>query len=247
MKTVALFIPCYIDSIYPDVAMATAKLLKENGYKVVYPKEQTCCGQPFFNSGYKDEAKKLAQKFFDIFNSYDYIVTPSASCIATVKVHYEKLLGKEKFETLKEKSFEIVEFLHDIVKLKELDISFPHSISLHKSCHGLRELNLATPKELNLPYQDKVTDLLNLVKDIEIKPMQKDEECCGFGGTFSINENELSVKMAKDKLQNFKASDAEYFVGYDCSCMMHLKSVSDFEKMDVKYLHIVEILAGLKS
>jgi len=247
MKRVALFIPCYIDTIYPDVALATAKLLKENGFEVSYPKMQTCCGQPFFNSGYIDEAKKLAQKFYDIFNSYDYIVAPSASCIATIKVHYEKLLEKEKFETIKEKSFEIVEFLHDIVKLKELDVSFSHSISLHKSCHGLRELNLATPKELNLPYQDKVSDLLNLVKDIEIKTMQKDEECCGFGGTFSINESELSIKMAKDKLQNFKTSDAEYFVGYDCSCMMHLKSVSDYEKMDVKYLHVVEILAGLKG
>jgi heterodisulfide reductase subunit B len=108
-------------------------------------------------------------------------------------------------------------------------------------------LKKVTPKELNLPYQNKVQNLLNLVKDIDILPMKNDEECCGFGGTFFINENELSVKMAKDKLKNFSKTNANFFVGYDCSCMMHLKSVSDFEKKDIKYLHIVEILAGLRK
>jgi len=247
LKKVALFIPCFIDAIYPDVAMATAKLLKEQGYKVEYPKSQTCCGQPLFNSGYQGEAKELAKKFYDIFREYEFVVAPSASCVSMVRVHYKKLLDEKSFKEISNKTYEIVEFLHDIVKLKELDVSFPHSISLHKSCHGLRELNLATPKELNLPYQNKVQNLLSLVKDIDILPMKNDEECCGFGGTFSINENELSVKMAKDKLKNFSKTNANFFVGYDCSCMMHLKSVSDFEKKDIKYLHVVEILAGLRK
>jgi len=247
MKTVALFIPCFIDTIYPDVALATAKLLKSQGYKVVYPKEQTCCGQPLFNSGYRDEARELALRFYDIFHNFDYIVAPSASCISMVKIHYKDLLPKEKFLKLQKKSYEIVEFLHDIVEFNSSDISFAHSVALHKSCHGLRELNLSTPKELNLPYQNKIENLLKDIKNIEIKEMKRDEECCGFGGTFSINENEISVKMAHDKIANFENSQAEYFLGYDCSCMMHLKSVSDFEKKDIKYLHIVEILAGLKS
>ena len=247
MKKVALFIPCFVDVLYPDVAFATAKILKDFGYEVTFPKDQTCCGQPLFNSGYQDEAKELAEKFFDIFSSYDYIVAPSASCISMVKIHYKKLLSPSKYNILKEKSFEIVEFIHDEVKPKSLDVSFAHSIALHKSCHGLRELNLATPSELNLPYQNKVENLLKLVKDIDIKQMKDDEECCGFGGTFSLNENELSVKMAKDKIKNFENSQAEYFAGYDNSCMMHLKSVSDHDKKDIKYIHIIEILAGLKK
>ena len=243
-KTVALFVPCFIDAIYPNVAMATAKILKNCGFDVVYPKDQSCCGQPFLNSGFANEAKNLAEKFYEIFHSYDYVVAPSASCIATIRVGYERLLEKERYESLKSKSFEICEFLHDEVKLKELDVSFAHTVALHKSCHGLRELELGVCSELNLPYSNKVENLLKLVKDIEMVPMKFADECCGFGGTFSINENDLSKKMAADKLKNFKDSEAEYFVGYDNSCMMHLKSVSDFNKDDVKYLHVVEILAG---
>jgi len=245
MKKVALFIPCFIDSIYPNVALATQKILTDLGFDVSYPTDQTCCGQPLYNSGFKDEAKELADRFYEIFKDYDYIVAPSASCISMVKVHYKDLLDLKKFEELSKKSFEICEFLHDEVKLKNLEVSFPHSISLHRSCHGLRELNLSTASELNLPYQDKVTNLLKQVKDIEILPMKMDEECCGFGGTFSINEPQLSISMAKDKLKNFKDSKADYFVGYDNSCMMHLKSVSDYDKTKIRYLHVVEILAGM--
>ena len=245
MKKVALFIPCFIDSIYPNVALATQKILTDLGFNVSYPLDQTCCGQPLYNSGFKDEAKELADRFYEIFKDYDYIVAPSASCISMVKVHYKDLLDLKRFEELSKKSFEICEFLHDEVKLKNLEVSFPHSISLHRSCHGLRELNLSTSSELNLPYQDKVTNLLKQVKDIEILPMKMDEECCGFGGTFSINEPQLSISMAKDKLKNFKDSKADYFVGYDNSCVMHLKSVSDYDKSKIRYLHVVEILAGM--
>jgi L-lactate dehydrogenase complex protein LldE len=225
--------------------MATQKLLLDLGFDVNFPKNQTCCGQPLYNSGFKDEARELAERFYEIFKEYDYIVAPSASCISMVKIHYKDLLESDRYLEISKKSFEICEFLHDEVKLKNLDVSFPHSISLHKSCHGLRELNLSTPSELNLPYQDKIENLLALVKDIEILPMQKAEECCGFGGTFSINEPELSIQMAKDKLENFQDTKAEFFVGYDNSCMMHLKSVSDYDKNPIKYVHVVEILAGV--
>ncbi len=244
-KKVALFIPCFIDAIYPRVAFATAKLLKDQGFIVEYPKEQSCCGQPFFNSGFMDEAKSLANKFYDTFSGYDYIVSPSASCTSMVKNHYKRLLDEEKFQDIRAKSFEICEFLHDEVKLDRLNVSFPHSIALHRSCHGLRELELSTPSERNLPYNDKIKNLLSLVSDLEIVDMQNSEECCGFGGTFSINESEISKKMAEDKIEYFKRSGAEYFVGYDNSCMMHLKSVSDFKKDDIEYIHVVEILAGV--
>ena len=244
MKTVALFVPCFIDSIYPRVAFSCVKILEENGFNVVFPKEQSCCSQPFLNSGFLDEAKVLAEKFYDIFQDYDYIVAPSASCISTIRFGYKRLLSKEKYEKLKSKSYEICEFLHDVIKLRKLDVSFDYSVSIHKSCHGLRELQLATPLELNISYHDKIQNLLKLVKDIKIIPMQNAQECCGFGGTFSINESEISKKMAIDKIENFKKTKADFFVGYDNSCMMHLKSVSDFNGDDIKYLHVVEILAG---
>jgi len=244
MLKVALFIPCYVDSIYPNVAFSTAKILKNLGYKVEYPSSQTCCGQPFYNSGMIDEAKELAKKFYTIFKDYDYIVAPSASCISMVKIHYKDLLETSEFDEIAKKSFEICEFLHDEHKLKTLDVKFEHKISLHKSCHGLRELELGTSSELNLPYSNKVENLLSLVEGIEFVDMPKADECCGFGGTFSINESDISIKMAKDKIENFETTKADYFVGYDNSCMMHLKSVSDYDKKDIKYVHVVQILSG---
>ena len=241
MTKVALFIPCFVDTIYPRVGVATLKILRSLGYEVVYPKNQTCCGQPLFNSGFVKEAKDLAQKFYKDFKDYDYIVAPSASCISMVKVHYKDLLDKEKFSELSSKSFEICEFLHDVVKPKSLDASFNHKIALHQSCHGLRELELATPSELNLPYQNKIENLLKLVDGLEIVTLKDAQECCGFGGTFSINESEVSKKMGHDKLVNFRASGAEYLVGYDNSCLMHLASLEP----KLKSLHVVEILAGV--
>ena len=241
MTRVALFIPCFVDTIYPRVGVATLKILQKLGFEVVYPKNQTCCGQPLFNSGFVKEAKGLAEKFYNNFKDYDYIVAPSASCISMVKVHYKDLLDSEKFSKISNKSFEICEFLHDVVKLKSLDVSFNHAIALHQSCHGLRELELATPSELNLPYQNKIENLLSLVNGLEIMPLADAQECCGFGGTFSINESEVSKKMGQDKLVNFRASGAEYLVGYDNSCLMHLASLDP----KLKSLHVVEILAGV--
>jgi len=243
MARVALFIPCFVDTIYPRVGVATLKILQKFGYEVVYPKSQTCCGQPFFNSGFVDEARELAKKFYNDFAGYDYIVAPSASCISMVKLHYRELLSFDEFSKISSKSFEICEFLHDIVKPSSLDVSFNHKVALHQSCHGLRELELATPSELNLPYQNKVENLLSLVDGIEIVPLENAQECCGFGGTFSINESEVSKKMGYDKLENFKASGAEYLVAYDNSCLMHLASLEP----TLNSLHIIEILAGVAN
>jgi len=240
---VALFIPCFIDTIYPNVAVATYKILKNLGFEVIYPKNQTCCGQPFYNSGFKKEAIELALKFYNDFKKYDYIVAPSASCISMVKVHYKELLPSKEFNELKAKSFEICEFLHDIVKLDSLDIEFNHTIALHQSCHGLRELELATPNELNLPYQNKIENLLKLVNGLKIVPLKNAQECCGFGGTFSAKMPQISIKMGKDKIENFVNTKAEFLVGYDNSCLMHLNSIEP----NVKTLHVVEILAGLSS
>ena len=238
---VALFIPCFVDTIYPQVAVATHKILKNLDFVVEYPPNQTCCGQPFYNSGFKNEARELAKKFVQNFANYDYIIAPSGSCIAMVKAHYRDLLELKEYEQIANKSYEICEFLHDVVKLDSLNVTFNHSIALHQSCHGLRELELASANELNIPYYNKVENLLKLIDGIDIKLLADAQECCGFGGTFSINENELSIKMGQDKLANFRATNAEYLVGYDNSCLMHLASIEP----TIKTLHVVEILAGL--
>ncbi|SFV51747.1 Predicted L-lactate dehydrogenase, Fe-S oxidoreductase subunit YkgE [hydrothermal vent metagenome] len=243
MQKIALFVPCFVDAIYPRVAVATLKILKDLGFDVIYPQDQTCCGQPLYNSGFKKEAQELAKKFYDDFNGYDYIVAPSGSCISMVKHHYKELLPPKKFEDIRSKAFEICEFLHDIVQVKSLSSNFKGSIALHQSCHGLRELELASANELNIPYFNKVLHLLNLVEGVEIKDLKNAQECCGFGGTFSLNESDLSIAMGKDKLANFRASKADYLVGYDNSCLMHLASIDP----TVKILHVVEILAGVSD
>jgi len=241
MSRVALFVPCFVDTIYPRVAVATFKILKNLGFDVIYPQNQTCCGQPLYNSGFKNEAKELADKFYNDFSEYDYIVAPSASCISMVKHHYKELLDSAKFNELNSKAYEICEFLHDVIQIKSLNSNFKGSIALHQSCHGLRELELASANELNIPYFNKVLNLLKLIDGIEIKELKNAQECCGFGGTFSINESDISISMGQDKLTNFRASGAEYLVGYDNSCLMHLASIDP----SVKTLHVIEILAGV--
>ena len=243
MKKIGLFIPCFVDSVYPIVGVATMRILKDLGFDVVYPKTQTCCGQPLYNSGFKYEAKVLAKKFYSEFKEFDYVVAPSGSCISMVKNHYKDLLSSEEFDDISKKSFEICEFLHDKVKVESFKSSFPHKVALHKSCHGLRELELGVSSELNLPYNNKVENLLKRVDGLELVELERADECCGFGGTFSINESDVSVKMGEDKLKNFKKSGAEFLVGYDNSCLMHLASLDK----SVKMLHVVEILAGLSS
>ncbi len=241
LERVALFIPCFVDTVYPRVAIATHKILKDLGFEVEYPKDQTCCGQPLYNSGFKNEAKELAERFYNIFKDYDYIVAPSGSCISMVKIHYKELLNSNEYEEISSKSFEICEFLHDVVELKSLSTNFPYKVALHKSCHGLRELELGVSSELNLPYNNKVENLLQMVEGLELVEMERSDECCGFGGTFSTNYDDISMKMGRDKIEHFLSTKADYLVGYDNSCLMHLCSIEP----SIKTLHVVEILAGV--
>ena len=244
-KKVALFIPCFIDSFYPNVGVASLKLLKKLGYEVEYPLNQTCCGQPFFNSGVEKEARVFAKNFLEIFKGYEYIVAPSASCVAFIKKRYQDILPFSKdLLSVQNSIYEICEFLYDIVKLDKLDVSFPHKVGFHQSCHGLRELGLGVSSELVNPYYSKVLSLLKLVKDIEIVKLKREDECCGFGGTFSVNEPEISVRMGRDRIEDHLNSGAEYIVGYDSSCLMHMQSIAKKDKTDIKFLHVVEILAG---
>jgi len=242
---IALFVPCYVNYLYPDAAIATLELLEAQGFEVRYPKAQTCCGQPFANSGLEEETRRFAEHFIEVFDGYDYIVAPGASCVAMVKHHYNEYLpASPKLEKIQNRIYDITEFLHDVVKLSSLEISFPHRVGLHQSCHGLRELGLGTPSELALPLSSKAKNLLKLVRDIELVELERPDECCGFGGTFSINEPEISIRMGKDRIADHQRAKAEYIAGFDLSCLMHMEGIIKAEKKPLKVVHIAEILAG---
>lgn len=242
---VGLFIPCYINAIYPNVGVASYKLLKSLGVDVDYPVDQTCCGQPMANAGFEGEAVNLASRFDDIFREYDYVVGPSASCVAFVRLNHPEILEKRGHRCESAgKVYDLCEFIHDVIKPTELKASFPHKVSIHNSCHGVRELQLSSASELNIPYYHKLRDLLGLVKDIEVYEPSHVDECCGFGGMFAVEEQAVSVCMAKDKIGHHRETGAEYITGADSSCLMHMQGVIDRENLPIKTIHIVEILAS---
>lgn len=241
---VGLFIPCYVDALYPEVGVAAYKLLKYLQVDVTYPLKQTCCGQPMANAGFEDKAQPLAKHYDDLFKDFDYVVAPSASCAAFVRLNYPRLLkGKQKCETA-EKTMDICEFLHDVLKVKSLPGKFPHKVSLHNSCHGVRELGLSSPSERNIPSYSKIKDLLSLVEGVTVLEPERVDECCGFGGMFSVEEPAVSTQMGIDKLRRHMATGAEYITGPDCSCLMHLQGVAKRQHKDIKFIHVVQILAA---
>ena len=248
---VGLFIPCYVDAVYPEVGVATWKLLKHLGIDVTYPEKQTCCGQPMANAGFEKQAIPLAEKFEEKFKDFDYVVAPSVSCTAFIKFNYPRLLGGKtaqnnevhECETAK-KCMDVVEFLHDVVKVDRRLGTFPHKVSLHNSCHGVRELGLSSPSEEHVAPFNKIKDLLQLVDGIDVVEPKRHDECCGFGGMFSIEETAICAQMGKDKVERHMQTGAEYITGPDCSCLMHMAGVAKKQGFDIKFKHVVEILAA---
>ena len=245
---IGLFVPCYVDALYPEVGVSTFRLLKSLGLDVDYPERQTCCGQPMGNAGFEHMARPLAKKFDELFVPYDYVVAPSASCAAYVRCFHPGLLGKkpEDCEAVG-KTVDLVEFLHDVVKVDSLPAKFPHKVSVHNSCHGVRELGLSSPSERNVPRFNKIIDLLKLVEGIEIVEPERPDECCGFGGMFSVEEQAVSMQMGIDKVKRHIATGAEYVTGPDSSCLMHMQGVAQKQGLGIKFIHVAEILtAGIK-
>lgn len=244
---IGLFIPCYVNALYPDVGVQTYKLLDYLGLDVDYPLDQTCCGQPMANAGFEDEALPLAQKFDELFDRYDYVVAPSASCVSFVKFNNPEIMKKHGHTCRSaEKTYDVCEFLHDVIKPEKLPGKFPHKVSVHNSCHGVRELKLSSASELNIPRYSKIKSLLSMVEGIEILEPQKIDECCGFGGMFAVEESAMSVCMGEDKLKNHMATGAEYITGADSSCLMHMEGIVNREKLPIRFIHVVQILtAGL--
>ena len=249
---VGLFIPCYIDQVYPRVGMATVRLLEKLGVSFEFPEDQTCCGQPQFNSGCFKDAAKLAGKMLRIFKDYDWVVCPSGSCTGMVREYYELLLERDKesddFKHLVSHTFELCEFLIDILKVETIDGSFPHKVGLHQSCHGLRGLGLGVPSEQVLPGRiGKVRRLLESLRGIEIVNTGRSDECCGFGGTFSVFEGTVSSFIGRDRIKDYEQAGAEVIVSYDVSCLMHLDGLIRRDKKPLKVLHIAEVLDGAVS
>ncbi|TWU35260.1 Lactate utilization protein A [Novipirellula aureliae] len=248
---VALFIPCYLDQFYPNVAIATLELLESLGLDVVFPTDQTCCGQPMANTGCNNDCAPVARRFVEIFSPYETIVCPSGSCTSMVRNHYDDYFekGDEKFQHVKNRTFDLCEFLYDELKIKELKsdgkpVRFPHKVSLHQSCHGLRELRLSSCSENMTKRENKVRGLLDLVEGIEWCTLSRVDECCGFGGTFAVNEPDVSASMGRDRIADHVASGSEVMVSADMSCLMHLQGLIRREKTPIQVMHVAEILAG---
>lgn len=242
---IGLFIPCFMNELYPEASMATLRVLENLGLDVEYPTNQTCCGQPMANTGCAHEASELAHRFLKIFKDYDYIVAPSGSCVAMVRDNYAQFLeGQDGFEHLKTHTYELVEFLHDVIKPTSMNASFPHKVGIHNSCHGHRELGMASMSERNLPAFSKIKDILSLVDGIEFVTLKRNDECCGFGGTFCVSEDAMSAAMGIDRVNDHLSAGAEVMTGIDMSCLMHMQGIIDREKLPIKTMHIAQILAG---
>jgi len=243
--TVGLFIPCYVDQFYPGAAIATLQLLEKLGCDVVYPKNQTCCGQPMANSGFEHLTGGCNELFIDNFAEFDYIVAPSGSCVLHIKDHIHDDKRPKEAAGVSKKIYELTSFLTDVLKVTSLPAKFPHKVGMHQSCHGQRGLHLSQMTELVAPYYSKPGSLLNMVEGIELIELNRKDECCGFGGTFCVAEEAVSVKMGKDRVADHLEHGAEYITGVDMSCLMHMEGILNRQGSKVKVLHIAEILNGI--
>lgn len=232
---VALFVPCYIDQFYPQVAVASLELLEKLGCEVIVPTDQTCCGQPMANSGFATATVGCDANFTNNFEGFDYIVGPSGSCVLHLKEHHPS-------EKIRNSVYEICEFLTDVLKVSTLSATFPHRVGLHQSCHGQRGLRLSSMSERNEKPFSKLQDLLSLVKGVEVVMPEREDECCGFGGTFCVTEEAVSVKMGQDRIKEHAANAVDYIVGADTSCLMHMEGILRRQGSKVQVKHIVEIL-----
>jgi len=235
---VQLFIPCFIDQLYPSTAFNMVKVLEKAGCEVAYNANQTCCGQPAFNAGFWDDATDVAEKFIRDFKSTDYVVGPSASCVGFVRNYYPKLLengalhhqGKE----LSNRTFEFTEFLTNILKIENLGAKLPATATYHDSCAALRECKI----------KEGPRKLLESVEGLQLVEMNDVETCCGFGGTFSVKFEGISTGMVDQKIQNAMATGAELIISTDLSCLMQMGGYIKQNNLPIKTMHIADVLAS---
>ncbi len=239
---VGLFIPCYVDQFYPKAAIACLELLEKLGVEVHYPSGQTCCGQPMANSGFSGLTSGCDELFVKNFSGYDYIVCPSGSCVLHLKEHLHSGLNEAEAIRIRSRIYEFTEFLTDVIKVENLTAKFPYRVGLHQSCHGQRGLHLSQMTELVATEFSKPLQLLAMVEGVNVVPLDRKDECCGFGGTFCVAEEAVSSKMGKDRVADHLRNGAEYITSADLSCLMHLEGILKRQGSPVKVLHIAEIL-----
>jgi L-lactate dehydrogenase complex protein LldE len=235
---VQLFIPCFVDQLYPQTAFNMVKVLEKAGCQVTYNTNQTCCGQPAFNAGFCNESKAVAEKFIKDFEQSDYIVAPSASCVGFVRNYYPTLFDTEqelqKVAALGKRTFEFSEFLTDILMVEDFGASLHAKATYHDSCAALRECKI----------KEGPRRLLKNVKGLEIVEMNDVETCCGFGGTFSVKFEGISTAMADQKITNVSATGANCVISTDCSCMMQISGVIKNKNLPIQTMHLADVLAS---
>ncbi|MBC8160938.1 MAG: (Fe-S)-binding protein [Roseiflexaceae bacterium] len=241
---IALFITCFNDTLFPKSGQATVAVLERLGHTVEFRREQTCCGQMHFNTGYQREALPLVRRFVEIFHNADVVVAPSASCVGMVREFYglaaelasDPVLTRE-IAVLQPRVFELSEFLVDKLHVTDVGAYFPHRVTYHPTCHSLRVIRVG----------DAPMRLLQAVRGIDLVPLPSAEECCGFGGTFAVKNADTSMAMLGDKLRAVRETKAEYCVAADTSCLMHIGGALHRERAGVKTMHLAEVLAQTET
>jgi L-lactate dehydrogenase complex protein LldE len=234
---VELFVPCFVDQLYPETAFSTVKVLQKAGCEVNFNAAQTCCGQPAFNAGFWDDAKAVGSKFLNDFTEDDIIVTPSASCTGMVRNYYNDLFtnttSHNKCRAIQGNIYELSDFLINILQFDHFGAELEGRAVYHDSCAGLRECKIK-----NEPRQ-----LLSKVYGLEMVELKDNETCCGFGGTFAVKFDAISTAMAQQKVDNAMAAGADYIISTDASCLLHLQGYIDKNKLPIKTIHIADVLA----
>jgi len=235
---VQIFIPCFVDQLYPESAFNMVKVLKKAGCNVEYNKNQTCCGQPAYNAGFREDAKEVCAKFIRDFSGSDYVVAPSASCIGFVRNYYSTIFDNSSLHNqvkdLQTRTFEFSEFLIKVLHVDDLGASLAGKATYHDSCAGLRECKIKLePRKL-----------LSNVKGLELLEMNDVETCCGFGGSFAVKFEAISTAMADQKVGHAMETGAEYIISTDLSCLMHLDGYIRYKDYPIKTMHIADVLAS---
>jgi L-lactate dehydrogenase complex protein LldE len=235
---VQLFMPCFVDQLYPQTGMNMVKILEKLGCEVVYNEHQTCCGQPAYNAGYVGECKSVAQKFINDFKGTDYIVSPSGSCTGFIRSGFEEIMAADTnlqdAKQVASRTFEISEFITQILKVEDLGATFSGKATYHDACGALRECGIkSAPRKL-----------LSHVQGLELIEMKECETCCGFGGTFAVKFEPISVAMAQTKVQSALDTGAQYILSTDVSCLMHIDAYIRKNEIPIKTMHIVDVLVN---
>jgi len=235
-KAVYYFGTCLVDLLYPDAGMAGIKLLQREGLEVIFPQKQTCCGQPAFNSGFQRESLKVASHQVVLFPKDIPIIIPSGSCGAMIRNHFPELFKndalKKEAESMAKRTFELTEFLVYVLKIKLEDLGDPIKATWHSSCHANREMDIG----------DAPKQLLRQLKNVELIGLTREDECCGFGGTFAIKEKHISAAMVKDKVEDISKTGASLLLGGDCGCLMNIFGAIKHSAKTINHLHIAEFI-----